>query len=68
MNPVGGVRPGDVVVSIGERQVANTTQLLNAVAALKPGRETTIGVQRGQQAVQLKVTVGQRPPARRRTP
>ncbi len=62
----GGMRPGDVVQTIGARQVANTTQLLNAVAALRPGSEATIGVQRGSEQLQLKVTVIQRPPAQRR--
>jgi serine protease DegQ len=63
-----GLKPGDVVTAVGERPVANTTQLLNAVAALKPGSEAAIGVQRGAQALQLKLTVGQRPPAARRAP
>ena len=62
----GGMRPGDVVLTIGPRPVANTMQLLNAVAALKPGSETAIGVQRGTEQLQLKVTVVQRPPAQRR--
>ena len=63
-----GLKPGDVVTTVGERPVANTTQLLNAVAALKPGSEAAIGVQRGAQALQLKLTVGQRPAALRRAP
>ncbi len=63
-----GLKPGDVVTAVGERPVANTTQLLNAVAALKPGSETAIGVQRGAQALQLKLNVGHRPPAQRRAP
>jgi len=63
-----GLKPGDVVTAVGPRSVANTAQLLNAVAALKPGSETTLGVQRGAQAMQVKLTVGQRPPAQRRTP
>jgi Do/DeqQ family serine protease len=62
----GGMRPGDVVLTIGSRPVANTMQLLNAVAALKPGSDTAIGVQRGTEQLQLKVTVVQRPPAQRR--
>jgi Do/DeqQ family serine protease len=57
-----GMKPGDVVVKIGGQQVANTAQLLNTVAALKPRSDTVIGVQRGDQALQLKVRVGQRPP------
>jgi serine protease DegQ len=63
-----GLKPGDVVTAVGERPVANTAQLLNAVAALKPGSEATLGVQRGAQALHVKLTVGQRPPAQRRPP
>ncbi|MFO1217530.1 MAG: trypsin-like peptidase domain-containing protein [Burkholderiaceae bacterium] len=61
-----GMRPGDVVLTIGARHVANTMQLLNAVAALKPGTEAAIGVQRGTEQVHLKIEVIQRPPATRR--
>lgn len=43
--------------------VANTAQLLGAVAALKPQSEAAIGVQRGGEALQLTVTVAQRPRA-----
>ncbi|HSB24977.1 MAG TPA: trypsin-like peptidase domain-containing protein [Burkholderiaceae bacterium] len=63
-----GLKPGDVVTSVGDRPVANTAQLLNAVAALKPGSEATLGVQRGAQAMQVKLKVGQRPPTQRRAP
>ncbi len=57
----GGLRPGDVVVTVAGQAVANTAQLLGAVAALKPQSEATIGVQRGDKTLQLKVTVAQRP-------
>jgi len=60
----GGLRPGDVVVSIGNVPVTNTTQLLNAVAALRPQAVAALGVQRGDKALGVNVTVGQRPPAR----
>jgi Do/DeqQ family serine protease len=60
----GGLRPGDVVVSVGDTRVTNTYQLLNAVAALKPKTLVGIGVQRGDQALKLDVTIGQRPKAR----
>jgi serine protease DegQ len=60
----GGLRPGDVVVAIGGARVANTRQLLNAVASLKPKAVTAIGVQRGDKALDIQVTVGQRPKAR----
>jgi Do/DeqQ family serine protease len=60
----GGIRPGDVVVKIAGRRIANTAQLLDAVAALKPQTEAEIGVQRGSRSLDLHVTVAQRPPAR----
>lgn len=60
----GGLRPGDVVVSIGEVPVTSTRQLLNAVAALRPQAVAALGVQRGDKALGVNVTVGQRPPAR----
>ncbi len=57
----GGMRPGDVVTAVAGRPVANTAELLNRVAALKPGSEAAIDVQRGSQTVQVTLTVGQRP-------
>jgi serine protease DegQ len=56
-----GMRPGDVVVRIGERKVINTVQLLAVVAALKPQSGAAVGVQRGDKALELTVVVGQRP-------
>ncbi|MGZ5893597.1 MAG: trypsin-like peptidase domain-containing protein [Caldimonas sp.] len=60
----GGVRPGDVVLKIAGTPVANTPQLLNAVAALKPHEQATISVQRGAGKLDVKVMVGQRPKSR----
>jgi serine protease DegQ len=61
-----GIRPGDVVLRVGEAPVANTAQLLAAVAALKPGTLTTVRVQRGEKALELPATVAQRPKAQPR--
>ena len=58
----GGMRPGDVVVKVGDAPIANTVQLLNAVAGLEPDARTTITVQRGDRALALSITVGRRPP------
>jgi serine protease DegQ len=59
----GGLRPGDVVMRVGEQAVANTSQLLAAVAALAPQSKVAIGVQRGAQALTVEVTVAARPKA-----
>ena len=57
----GGLRPGDVVVKVGERTVQNTGELFTAVAALQPQSVAVIGVQRGTQPLEVRVTVGERP-------
>ena len=64
----GGLRPGDVVLAIADKPVANTAQLLAAVAALPPRSETSVAVQRGNQALQLKLLVAQRPKPTQRDP
>jgi serine protease DegQ len=60
----GGIQPGDVVTRIGDTTVANTAELLNAVAALPPGSSAAIAVQRGDKVVAVTVKVAQRPPRR----
>jgi S1-C subfamily serine protease len=64
----GGLRPGDVVTAIGSTEVANTAELLAAVAALRPQSTAAVTVQRGTQALQLNLVVAQRPKAQRRSP
>ena len=56
----GGIRPGDVVVKVGDKPVTSTVQLLNAVAALTPDKQAVIQVQRGDRQLDLNVTVAQR--------
>jgi serine protease DegQ len=63
----GGLRPGDVVVSVGGAPVTSSYQLLNAVASLKPKAVAAIGVQRGDKSLNLDVTVGQRPKQRQQS-
>jgi Do/DeqQ family serine protease len=60
-----GLLPGDVVVRVGGREVGDTRQLLDAVAALTPGAEVPIGVQRRGQTLELPVRIAQRPALRR---
>ena len=61
----GGLQPGDVVVGVGGRAVANSGDLFAAVAALKPGSTAVVAVQRGAQALELKLVVAERPAAQR---
>jgi Do/DeqQ family serine protease len=61
----GGVQPGDVVVRIDGKAVGNTAELLNTVAALRPGTTTSVALQRGERALEVDLKVAQRPAAKR---
>ncbi len=56
-----GVRPGDVVTGVGEKQIGNVQELLTAVAGLKPGNAARFALQRGSDKMELDVTPGPRP-------
>jgi serine protease DegQ len=56
-----GVRPGDVVVQVGGKQVANVSELLTTVASLKPGNATQFKLQRRDESLEVTVTPGKRP-------
>ncbi len=57
----GGLHPGDVVLKVDAIRVANTAQLLNAVASLKPGQSAPVEVLREGQTVRLTVVPAKRP-------
>jgi Do/DeqQ family serine protease len=63
----GGIRPGDVITAVNGQPVSNVSQLLTAVAALKPGTPAPLTVLRGEGPVEIAVTPGkrQRPKAQR---
>jgi serine protease DegQ len=59
-----GVRPGDVVVQVSGKDVANVSELLSTVASLKPGTATQFKLQRREDHVDVTVTPGKRPKPR----
>jgi Do/DeqQ family serine protease len=61
----GGVRPGDVVLKVGDKAVRSTVELLAAVAALAPDSAARLGLQRGAQTLDVQVQVGERSKAQR---
>jgi serine protease DegQ len=56
-----GIRPGDVIVDVAGKPIANVSELLSTVAALKPGQAATFRVLRREEPLQLTVTPGLRP-------
>jgi Do/DeqQ family serine protease len=65
----GGMRPGDVVISVAGQPVSSVAQLLNAVSVLTPGQPAALVVMRGRREMTLSLDIVQRqrvPAARRR--
>ena len=63
-----GVKPGDVVVQVGSKEVGNVSELLTAVASLKPGAPTLFKLQRRNDGLEVTVTPGKRPKPRQQQP
>jgi serine protease DegQ len=59
-----GIRPGDVIVSVGGRPVGNVSELLSTVAGLKPAVPATFSLLRRDDRLELAVTPGVRPKPR----
>jgi Do/DeqQ family serine protease len=56
-----GVKPGDVLVEVDGKPVADPAAMLNLVAALPPGATAKIKVRRQGNEVDAAITVGRRP-------
>jgi len=63
-----GIQPGDVITAVDGKIVRNVSQLLTAVAALKPGAPAPLTVLRKDKQTDIAVTPGkrQRPKAQQR--
>ena len=56
-----GLRPGDVIKSIGGVQIPDTTALTQALAAAEPGDQVTVTISRDGQDRDIPVTLGELP-------
>ena len=56
-----GVKPGDVLLEVQGRPVADPTGMLNLIAALAPGQPAKVKLKRHGQDVDTTITVGRRP-------
>lgn len=57
----GGLRPGDVVVTVNGERTETSRALVRTVAAVAPGQPVRLGVQREGRSQELTVIVGRRP-------
>ena len=60
-----GIKPGDILVSVGPSQVVDSTSMLNLVAALEPGKQATLKILRNRHEMLVNITVGKRPRPKR---
>lgn len=57
-----GIKPGDILVSIDDEEITDTTKLLNVVAQIKPGTPAKVHVVRKGKEFDVTVVIGKRPP------
>lgn len=63
-----GIEDGDVIVSVDGENVADSSALLRAIAAKKPGNEVRLGVWRNGKEQVMTVTLGERQSSQSGTP
>ena len=56
-----GMLPGDVIVQVDGHAVHNVSEMMTAVAALRPGSEANFSIQRGSESLTLGITPSERP-------
>ena len=54
-----GLRPGDVIKSVGSAQTPDATALTQALVAAKPGNQVTVTISRAGQDQDVQVTLGE---------
>jgi len=57
----GGMKPGDILLSVDGKPVADTNDMLNLIAQLKPGGSAKMTVLRKSRETTLDIVVGKRP-------
>lgn len=56
-----GIKPGDVLVAVENKEVTNSSDMLNLIAALSPGQTATFTVVRSQSEKSIEISIGKRP-------
>jgi len=60
-----GMKPGDILLSVDGKPVKDTNEMLNLIAQLSPGGQSTMRIMRKSRESDLQLTVGKRPPAKK---
>lgn len=60
-----GIRPGDILLAVEGKPVADTTDMLNQIAQLKPGSRARLNILRANREASFDLVVGKRPRIKR---
>jgi serine protease DegQ len=60
-----GIRPGDILIAVDGKAITDTTEMLNLIAQLKPGKKVKMTILRKNEQANLDVLIGRRPVVRR---
>ena len=58
---VAGIKAGDVLLAINDKEVSDSSSMLNLIAVLKPNEKAMLKIARAEKEIEIKVTVGKRP-------
>jgi serine protease DegS/serine protease DegQ len=61
----GGIKPGDIVLSVDGKQAKDPDTMRTLIVALAPGKQIMLKLKRGQSELELPVQVGKRPKVQR---
>ena len=56
-----GIKAGDVLLAINDKEVVDSSNMLNLIAALKPNDKAMLKISRAEKEIKINVTVGKRP-------
>ena len=56
-----GLRPGDVILAIDGKPTRTVREVLDTVAAIPPGKEVTLLLERERRTLEVKLVAGERP-------
>lgn len=58
---VAGLKAGDVLLAINDKEIVDSSGMLNIIAALKPNEKAELKIARAEKVMTVKVAVGKRP-------
>jgi serine protease DegQ len=56
-----GIKPGDILMAINEKEITDSAKMLDMVSSLTPGQTAHLRILRSQKKIELEANVGKRP-------